>query len=523
MAPPAHALIARLLPGGSPLHLVTVEETATALIVTVTSTQPDACCPACGIASWRVHSRYARAVADLPWGGWPVRFRLQVRRFRCLVADCPRRIFAERLPGVVARYARRTTRLTALVRVLGVAVGGRPGARLARRLGLPASATGLVRLARQVVPPPTGSPRAIGVDEFAFRRGRRYGTVIVDLERGRPIDLLPEHSAARLSEWLRRHPGVAVIARDRATLYPEAIAQGAPQAVQVADRYHLAANLGTAVQGCLERHTAALRAAAATHAGPAPGPAGEDPQPLALEGAPPLGHVVGPLPLRQQLFEEAKRRHAQGHSLHRISRELRINRRTATRYVAAPELPRRVLPQATSSLLPYLARVRAHWAAGARSGPRLLAALRADGYRGSLGSIYRLLRHYRPGDGRRVRRVAALPGVRVRSPRQAMWLLVRPAEALDADDAAYRAALCQCPTLATLTALAQRFLALLRERRVEALDPWLADAERSGIKELAGFARSLRRDYAAVAAALTTPWSNGPTEGTVNKVKLVKR
>jgi transposase len=522
MAPPAHTLAARLLPEGSPLHLVGLEETTPALIVMVASTQPNACCPACGIASGRVHSRYTRMVADLPWGGRPVRFRLQVRRFRCPVPACPRRIFAERLPGVVARSARRTARLSAIVQVLGVAVGGRPGARLARRLGLPASATSLVRLARQVVPPPTGSPRAIGVDEFAFRRGRRYGTVIVDLERRRPIDLLPEHSAARLSDWLRRHPGVEVVARDRATLYPEAIAQGAPQAVQVADRYHLAANLGTAVQGCLERHSAALRAAAAL-AGPVPAPAGEDPLPPVLDEAPIPGHVVGPLPLRQQLFEEAKRLHAAGRSLHQISRELRINRRTATRYVAAAELPRRVLPQATSTLLPYLAQVRAHWAAGARSGPRLLAALRADGYQGSLASIYRFLRHYRPGDGRRVRRVAAVPGVRVRSPRQAMWLLVRPTEALDADDAAYRAALCQCPTLATLTSLAQRFLALLRERQVEALDPWLADAERSGIKELAGFARSLRRDYAAVAAALTTPWSNGPTEGTVNKVKLVKR
>ena len=522
MAPPTHTLIARLLPEGSPLHLVGWEETTTALSITVASTQPNACCPTCGIASGRVHSRYARSVADLPWGGRPVRFRLQVRRFRCLVVTCPRRIFVERLPGVVARSARRTARLTALVQVLGVAVGGRPGARLARRLGVPASPTGLIRLTRQALPLPTGSPRTIGVDDFALRRGTRYGTVILDLERRRPIDLLPEHSAAQIAGWLARHPGVAVIARDRATLYPEAIAQGAPQAIQVADRYHLAANLDTAVQGCLERHATALRAAAVALAPPAAPPSAEAIACLPEE-TPVPGHVVGPLPRRQHLFVEAKRLHALGYSVHRISRELRINRRTATRYVAAAQLPRRVLPQTTSAVLPYLTQLRAHWAAGVRSGPRLLAALQEDGYQGSLTSIYRFLRPYRPGDGRRVRRVAAVSGVRVRSPRQAMWLLVRPVETLSAADVADRTALCQFPTLATLACLAQRFLALLRERDSAALDPWLADAERSGIKELVGFARSLHRDHAAVEAALTTPWSNGPTEGTINKVKLVKR
>jgi hypothetical protein len=238
----------------------------------------------------------------------------------------------------------------------------------------------------------------------------------------------------------------------------------------------------------------------------------------------PPGHIVGPVELRPHQFAEAKRRRAAGWSYRRSARELQRNRRTVLKYVHAEQLPRRVLPPSTSSVTPHLAYVRERWAAGCQQGTQLLAELQAQGSRGSLSSIYRALKAFRTGDGRRLPGESAVERVAVRSPRQAMWLLVREEKDLSHEDVAYRTALCgHDPLIGQAAALGQRFLTMVRERQVEALDPWLADAEASGIKELRNFAQSLRRDYDSVNAARTSPWSNGQTEGHVNRLKMIKR
>jgi len=240
--------------------------------------------------------------------------------------------------------------------------------------------------------------------------------------------------------------------------------------------------------------------------------------------------------LRQEQFQRAKQLHQQGWSYRQIAQHLQLNWRTAKKYVESDMLPRRILPQTTSSLTPYAATIQAFVAAGNQTGSELWHDLQAQGYRGSLSSVYRALKHLQPRDQRRVRRAQA-PRDSQRSPqaapaskprplsvRQAKWLLVRQPEKLEAEEVALRERLCElCPEVAAAYPLAQQFMDIIRERNGALLDSWLADAHASGVRELKQFVKSLRRDEAPVRAALDTPWSTGQVEGQINRLKLVKR
>lgn len=185
-------------------------------VITVRPTSATSLCPGCGASSGRIHSRYQRRLTDLPLAGRPVRLVIVARRFRCDAVLCGRRIFTERFDdGALAPWARRTARLDFVVHHLGLALGGRPAASFARRLMLLVSNDTLLRVVRRRGCPPCPAPSVIGIDDWAWRRNQRYGTIICDLERRRPITLLPDREPATAKAWLAGQPQITVVARDR--------------------------------------------------------------------------------------------------------------------------------------------------------------------------------------------------------------------------------------------------------------------------------------------------------------------
>ena len=328
------SLAPSIVPDPAHVHLLHVAAESTTITATARTTAASACCPRCGHSSTRVHSRYTRRLADLPWQGVAVKLVLSTRKFFCDNSACGRQVFTERLPELVAPYARRTRRLDDWFTAVGFAAGGAAGARLLGVLGL--SATPAMLLARiRTYPLILGAtPRVLGIDDFAFRRGRRYGTILVDLERHRPVDMLPERSAQAVAAWLTAHPGVQIISRDRGGDYAVGAREGAPDAVQIADRFHLIKNLGEVVERVVRRHAQVVEQQTATT---------------------PLAHSVATAPPRsetlqthQQVQDLIRRRYEAIHALattgmsgQQIARELGVHRHTVERNLRLPSCPER--------------------------------------------------------------------------------------------------------------------------------------------------------------------------------------
>jgi transposase len=499
-------------------------------------------CPGCRRRSRRVHSSYTRRIADLPIAGSEVILHLRVRRFRCSASRCPRRIFAEQAPGLAGRRARRSTPLLAALREVGFALGGRPGARIGSRLKMPASRSTLLRLVRQAPMPTPADARVLGVDDWAWRRGQRYGSILVDLERRRPIKLLPDRTAESLTAWLREHPGIDVISRDRAGAYADGARQGAPNAVQVADRFHLLANVGELLERVLGSRRTALREAAAV----VDRTLAQDQQPVRDNATAP-----GPPPGKRRAQQGREERRAQrlarydavialhqeGHSHAAISRQTGLGRRTVRRYLRAGTFPERsAAPPRPTMLALYETYLRARWTEGCHNAHQLWREIRSQGYAGQAANVRRYLARWRPEPGRpgpTVRQdqaddASSTPPVRqptpVPSPRQARWLLLRAAETLSSDERAYRTALLDAePAVRDVQQLAIDFGMLVRTRDAPGLIAWLKRADASSLPEVHSFATGLRRDRAAVDAALSLVWSNGQTEGQINRLKVLKR
>jgi transposase len=509
------------------------------IVLEVAARRSGARCPSCRRRSRRVHSRYVRRLSDEPIGGRRVAIRVRVRRFRCTRPDCARRTFAERIPTLAARSARRTVPLDDHLRDLGVTLGGRPGARFAARRAIRTSRTTLIRLVRATPAPAVTTPEVLGVDDFALRRGHRYGTVVVDLERRRPVDLLDDRTAATFAAWLGAHGAPAVVCRDRGGAYADGARQGAPDAVQVADRFHLLRNAADVLERVLTRHGAALRATVEDdeHEGH-PGEGGCADAAAAQVSAPASTAVAPRAPRPRQdryrvAHEAAVALLARGWSVRASAREVGLARATLAKYLragAVPERPpRRTRLSAGTDHGTYL---QARWAAGCRDATALWTELRARGFAGSRRSVQRAVAAWRAG-ARRCGPVPMAGGrpaqpaperLRPPSPRQAVWLLLRPeAEVTTAQRAMRARLLAAAPEVGTALARLDAFRAMIRERDRSAFAPWLEVAADCPVPEVRTFAASLRRDEAAVDAALTYPWSSGPVEGQVTRLKGVSQ
>jgi transposase len=506
--------------------------------VRLTAITPTALCPDCATPSSSVHSHYQRQLADLPWGPCAVRLQLFVRKFVCHNVHCARRIFTERLPDFAAPYARKTMRLVNALQAIGIALGGNAGARLAAHLRLPTSASSLFRLVRAAPTPHIPALQVVGVDEWAWRRGHRYGTILVDLATHRVVDLLPDRSAAMVAAWLAQHPTISVVCRDRSDLYADGIRRGAPQAVQVVDRFHLVQNLRQALEAFLIDHRPALQAAAVGAA-------------MALTPSPSLvpvtpmfqGRRQSPKPAQREentrpprharwvaIYEAVRTLRAQGTPIATMARQLGISRPTVYTYLRrdTPPGPRRLQrPPSARVLTPYLPYLIRRWRESGADSRQLWREIQALGYTHSARTVGRFVtRLRRAADAGHPPEAQRSPYTRPQGPsaRAVSFTMVCPAATRSRDAQIYLDRLCQLDAgMAQAHGLSQAFLAIARERRGRDLEAWLTAATASGIEELARFARGLRDDLAAVTAGLSLPWSNGPVEGQITRLKLLKR
>jgi transposase len=514
------------------------------LTVHLAITTPHAACPVCGSDARRIHSRYTRRLADLPCFGRAVRLHVTVRRFSCPHPDCPRRIFAERLPGFAEPHARTTARLQQTHTEIGYALGGGAGARRAIGLAMPTSPDALLRRVKQIEDSSLPPPRFVGIDDWAWRKGQRYGTIVVDLQRSRVVDLLPDRDADTVTNWLKEHPGVELISRDRWSDYAQAAAEAAPEAQQVADRWHLLKNLREAIERLFERESATIAQVLKT-AEPAPGsgPAetgtlATEERPLAEQPSPPQPEAPAAASPRQQAqqakrerrverFERVRELHRQGRSIRGIARELGLSREAVRRYLRRGTCPDwRPGRPARSGLDRYRKEIDRRIAEGCTNASELHRDLAAQGCRLSYPSVRRYVsKRLAAAEKSRARvNAAKAPAPPLPSARHLSFAWVRRREDRAEDQQVRLNAVRNgSPELSAALDLADTFAALIRKQSPMTLTDWLARAESSSCPELQRFAAGIRRDKSAVGVAVRGPWSNGPLEGHVNRLKMIKR
>lgn len=531
-----------LLPHLPGLRVGDIAVTPDTVVVRAATTSACESCPRCGVPSARVRSRYTRTLADRPLAGRPLRYHLTVRRFTCRTHDCPRVVFAEPLAGLASSPARTTNDLTDAHTAIAFAAGGEGGSRLAHALAMPSSPATLLRRIRAARTDPGPPPRYVGVDEWACKKGQNYGTILIDLERGTVIDLLPGRDGVALADWLRNNPQVEVITRDRWAAYAAAATEAAPQAKQVADRWHLRKNLRAAVENVIARFSPEIRVAASPAPAPPDPPAAVPtpiptaspvrPEPTAAEPAPPSE----PLSAREAKRQARRDRHRrvrtlrdQGPSIRDIARHLGMSPETVLRAWRQPDRPHgnrgRRGPTARD---PHRTDIEAWIAGGGTNTAELYRSLRAKGCRASYDAVRRYANRRLGSSGRPGRRSPSAPrptpAPEIPSARKLSFRFVCPKTTEESAGPSFLERVRgRVPGLDVALTLAGEFADMIRKTVGTPLADWIARATASGVPELVSFAVGLRAGEAAVSAALTRNWSNGPVEGQVNRPKAIKR
>lgn len=510
--------------------VVGLEDHGTVLKVQARSIVRSAPCPACRRWSNRIHGTYCRRLAERPCLEQPVVLEVEMRRFKCMVASCPRRTFGEEIHDVAGRHQRRTRSQARALQALGYALGGAAAARLGAHPGFPTSgATVLRELRRAGVGESETPPRVVGIDDWAIARGHRYGTIVVDLDRRMPIEVFEGRETTSVANWLRANPTIEVVARDRAGAYSEAVKVALPAARQVADRWHLLGNLRDNVERMLHRIGPQLRQAAQqvefTNV------------PMGRQGLLPSAALRNWQRLsedrraaRLALYQQVMELHGQGHKMKPIARTLGISQPTVRKFIFAGSFPERApRSRGPTPLDEHRDFIEARIGTGCRCPAQIWHEIRVRGYTGSRSAVHdcvaRLLSP--PGEDpllRPVRRTIPIPSARRVFGWLAGWTKLNPDKPKKDEHERFVAALCKIePSVAEVRSLTRQFLGIMHRRRPKEFDRWLRRLERCGVKELQRFAKSLRADLPAVRAAFTVSWSNGQTEGHVNRLKFLKR
>ncbi len=420
---------------------------------------------------------------------------------------------------------------------MGFELGGEAAARLGKKLSYAGSPDTVLRLVKRTPLPTVSSPRVVGIDDWSWKRRLRYGTLICNLENNTPIDVLPDRSVQTVSAWFENHPSIEIVSRDRSSEYAAAISKGAPQATQVADRWHLGKNVADSVQTLLARCRAEIRHGLYVQVAPEL----EDREPLPEERRPPRSRSVEQAQFarraqKQDRYAQVVELHHQGVKAADIASRVGIGERTVHRWKSFGSFPEARRRRRRPGLIdPYERYVLSRWQEGHRNGSQLYKELTAQGYKGSPKAMDNYLATLRipqsdapksaPLKRRRPRSVPLPPApLENVSAQRATWLFVCQAEKLDERQQAELALIRQAsPTAETAYGLVQAFMQMIWEQTGQQLDTWLASIELSHLPELESFAKGIQQDKAAVFAGLTLPWSNGPLEGHVNRLKLLKR
>lgn len=511
------------LPEGMLVDQIHITENG--LMIEVVATSPTSYCPLCSEPSSSIHCHYRRTLRDAPCTGRRVQLFLTVRKFSCRNPYCERKVFAERLPDFVAPWARMTIRHCQQITSLGLATCGKGGTRLAARLGIQTSRQTILRCIMDLPDEATGSILYLGIDDFSFRRGYRFGTILVDLESHRVVDLLPNRQEETSAAWMYHHPDIFVVSRDRGSEYAKAASQGAPQATQCADRFHVVKNLTEATQLLLARCQAEILAASQTTAVPS---LDQAKQVISIEEWRPLepAHVEKARLTRRAgrnaRYQQVVELHEQGMKPKQIAKLVDLSDRTVQKWLAAgtfPEAKKRRKRQ--SCFDAFASYVLKRWQEGERHGAILQRELREQGYTGSDRTLYRYLEVLQQAE---VKVGASLHRLRKFSATTAVWLFVRHPKTLDEVELEDLAAFCQVSiTLKKAYSIVQDFLKIVHHREGGRLDAWLAQVAESGLPELQSFASGVEKDKDTVKAGLTWPINNGMVEGHVTKLKLIKR
>jgi transposase len=495
-------------------QVITAQKKDGKVLIYVNSKQPGSNCPECNDLSSRIHSYYTRKIMDLPMVGSQTWLILNARKFYCLNVSCIRKVFAERFPEHIVTRKTVTKRVNEKLLKIASLMGGNGGVRICQLMNLPTSSSTLIRLIHQQPIEQNTVPKVLGIDDWAFKKGSRYGTIIVDLEKRKIIDLLPDRETLSVEQWLKAHPGVEIVSRDRYGNFANGVKNASPTIKHVADRWHLLKNLGDAMQKALDRNVVSLKAArhrkniqAHNEIQPLPGVGKE-------------GEIIEKGVIAKK-FYLVKQMLLEGNGIKKIARDTGVTRITIRKWKSFDVLPPKRSPKMTNMHL-YDEAVRKMLVENPNIETKeILKKIKEMGYNGSVTICYENVRKLRE---RKTKKTEHQLSTVFWVPPKASNLFYLDRRRLSKSEKMFIDTLCaESKEIKRAATLIRQFKNMLKKKEGSMLNAWINNAIASNVKEIKGFAKGLLSDFEAIENGVKLPWSNGPVEGLVNKLKIIKR